>query len=190
MVFNFTIYALLVSTITMPGVTNPICDLYAGYCQSGQLGTAAGTTNGVTDTSTISPQQQAAQSCGIGGAIGLGIGALGFLAGPVGIITAPLGGLIGCSISSTFFPAQASGVLQSIKNSGGTLGDFTNALGNALQFMGSLLVFVPDSVRFMFALFGQFPEVGIWLFPFNGAMMVLLFMYLAEYVRGVNLGVG
>lgn len=189
MTFNFLVFSLLVTTVTMPGVTNPLCDLQPQFCQGSQLGTVAGTT--AQPSGTISPAQMSAQACGLGGAIGGGIGALGFLAGPLGILTTGAGAVVGCFISQTFFPAQASGTVQQLKTaSGSPIGDFTNALGNALQFFGQVAGFVPDSIKFMFAIFGQFPEIGLWLFPFNGAMIILLFQYMAEYVRGVNLGVG
>lgn len=186
--FNFAMFGITTSTVQLPGVTNPICDLYTGYCQGNQLGLVSGTTSGILgqDSGVVSPQQQSAQSCGLGGLIGGGIGAIGFVLGPVGIATTVLGGLAGCYISSTFFPTQGSNLVQQFSSTLGPVGQFLQAVIAVLSYVNPIIKFIADSISYELSLFSAAPEIGVWLFPLQGVWMLMLFVYIAEYFRGTG----
>lgn len=185
LLFNMFLFPMIATSIAMPGVVNPISDLFPGFGQTPSQ-TGAGTGGGPSDT--VQPAQQNVQSCTIGGAIGVGIGAIGFIAGPVGIGTTILGGLAGCAIASTFFPSQGSAVFSAVANSAGPVGDFMKALGVALAWVGPILKFFQDMVAYEFALLVNAPEIGVFLFPFQAITAVMLIFVAAEYIRGTGIG--
>lgn len=203
MLFNMFLFPLIATSITMPNVTNPIGDLFPGFAQS-PTGTGSGTQTacqrnfalpgGPQTCENIASGQQNIQSCLIGAGTGAvtggivgtvvpGIGNLaGFIAG------AFLGGIAGCGLASTFFPAQGSALFSGLVNSAGPLGDFMSALAIALGWVGPILKFFQDMVAYEFALLVGAPEIGVWLLPFQ-IVMAVMFMYLgAEYIRGSGIG--
>lgn len=192
LLFNMFLFPMIATSITMPGITNPISDLIPGFGQS-STGLGAGTSQGPT-SDTIKPAQQNIQSCLVGAGTGALTGALvgsivpgiGTLVGAAG--GAIIGGFSGCAIASTFFPTQGSALFQSVSSVAGPLGDFMNALAIALGWIGPMLKFFQDMVGYEFALLINAPEIGVWLFPFQ-AMTGIMFLYLgAEYIRGTGIG--
>lgn len=186
--FNMFLFPLIATSITMPGIANPISDLVPGFAQS-PTGTGAGTNQGPT-SDTISSSQKNVQSCLVGAGTGALTGALvGSIVPGIGTLTGAIGGAIiggisGCAIASTFFPSQGSAVFQSVANSAGPLGDFMNTLSIALGWIGPILKFFQDMVTYEFALLVTAPEIGAFLFPFQ-AMTAIMFLFVgAEYIRG------
>jgi hypothetical protein len=200
LLFNMFMFPLIATSITMPGITNPISDLIPGFGQSAS-GTGAGTTQCNSQvstcaalTDTIKPANQNIQSCLVGAGTGALTGAIvgtiipgiGNVAGAIG--GALIGGFGGCAIASTFFPSQGSSLYQYVASNSGPLGDFTNALVSALAWVGPILRFFQDMVGYEFALLVNAPEIGAFLFPFQ-AMMAIMFIYVgAEYIRGTGIG--
>lgn len=190
--FNFMLFPLVATTVTMPGIVNPIGDLLPGFAQS-STGTGAGTSQGPT-SDTVSGSQQNIQSCLVGagtgaltgGLVGSVVPGIGTLVGAVG--GAIIGGISGCALASTFFPSQGSSVFQAVAGSVPILGDFMNALAVALGWVGPFLKFLQDSVNYEFALLVNAPEIGIFLFPFQAAVAVFFMVFAAEYVRGTGIG--
>ena len=134
----------------------------------------------------ISTQQQQVQSCGLGGIIGGGIGAVGFLAGPVGIITVIGGAALGCGVAATFFPQAGSQALNAIANGLGPLGDFLKATIALLSYVGPIIAFTADAINYEIALFQSAPAIGAFLFPLQAITIIWLFYDLAGYFRGVG----
>jgi len=204
LLFNFMLFPLVATSITMPNVTNPISDLVPGFAGSA-TGTGSGTMGCATTNAgasfcggaqgdTIIPGQQNIQSCLVGAGTGALTGALvgtivpgiGNIAGAIG--GAILGGFAGCGIASTFFPAAGSAIFTTAANSLGPLGDFAKTLVIALGWVGPVLKFFQDSVFYEFALLANAPEIGVWLFPFQALAAAMLLFVGAEYVRGTGIG--
>jgi len=190
LLFNMMLFPLVATSITMPGVTNPITDLLPGFAVSSS-GTGAGTIQGPT-SDTVASGQQNVQSCLVGAGTGALTGAIvgsivpgvGTLVGAIG--GAILGGLGGCAIASTFFPTQGSGLFTSIANAAGPVGDFMRALSIALGWVGPMLKFFQDFVGYEFALLVNAPEIGAFPFPFQAATGIMFIIFGAEYIRGTG----
>ncbi len=199
LLYNFFMFGLIASSITMPGLPNPLGDLVPGFAQ-GASGTGAGTCNSSSISScnaitngpdTIAPQTQNVQSClvGIGsGALIGGLAGLGIGSPFTAVGGAIVGGFVGCGLASTFFPSQGSAVFQYFANNAGPLGDFSNALVAALSWVGPVLKFFQDMVAYEFALLVDAPEIGVWLFPFQAVMAIMFLFIGAEYIRGTGIG--
>jgi hypothetical protein len=196
MMFNFMLFPLVASSITMPDVTNPMTDLFPVVGGSATAtGISAGTTNGPSDS--ISPQQQSTQSCVAGGLIGTGLGiaaVVGITIATGGIATIPAaalvfgGGFGGCVLSGSLFPQGGSSLFSQIVSSTGLFGDFMNALAAALSWVGPVLKFFQHMVSYEFALLTNAPEIGIFLFPLQAVMAIMFLFVGAEYVRGSGIG--
>lgn len=205
LLFNMFLFPIIASTITMPGITNPISDLLPGFGQSAS-GTGAGTCNFQTSagscpaitggggSDTVSPQTQNIQSCLVGAGTGaLTVGLIGTIVPGIGnvagfIIGGAIGAITGCGIASTFFPSQGSSLYQFIANNSGPLGDFTNALVVAMSWVGPILKFFQDVALYEFALLVNAPEIGAFLFPFQAVTAIMFVFIGAEYIRGTGIG--
>ena len=196
LLFDFFLFALIASSVTMPNVPNPMSDLFPGFAQ-GASGMGAGTCNSSISScppltpDTIAPQTQNVQSClvGIGtGALIGGLAGLGIGSAFTAIGGAIIGGIAGCGITSTFFPSQGSSLYQYIASNSGPLGDFTNAIVVALSWAGPVLKFFQDMVGYEFALLINAPDIGVWLFPFQAVTGIFFLILGAEYIRGTGVG--
>ena len=167
-----------------PSLKNPLTDIIpAAGANPYNLG--AGTAQALGDT--VTPQQQQTQSCGIGGIVGGGIGTLGFILGPVGIVTTLGGATLGCAISAAFFPQQGSQAYQQAVNSLGPIGDFVKAVVLILSYIGPIISFTGDAIRFEGALLVVSPQIGVFLLPIQAMTIIWIFWEVATYFRGTGL---
>jgi hypothetical protein len=188
--FNFFLFPLIATSIAMPGIVNPISDLFPGFAQ-GPSGIGAGTGSGPPGTDTIKPSTDNIQSCLVGIGTGFVIG------GAVGLVVASpftalggaiIAGIAGCGVASTFFPAQGASIFNSFTNAAGPIGDFAKALAAALAWVGPILKFFQDMVAYEFVLLVSAPEIGAFLFPFQATEALILVFVAAEYIRGTGIG--
>lgn len=185
LLFEFALFPLVATTVSMPGIRNPILDILpSASSNASPFGVAGGTIQSNADT--VSQQQQQVQSCGMGGIIGGGIGLLGFVLGPVGIVTTIGGAVLGCAVAGSFFPQQGSQAFQQVTNALGPIGDFVKAIIVVLAYIGPIISFSSDAINYEIALFLSAPEVGFFLFPLQAITIIWIFWEMASYFRGIG----
>ncbi len=187
--FEFCFFLLITSTIVLQdaNIRNPITDIVP-ETGANPYSIAGGTADSLGDT--VTPQQQTVQSCGVFGIIGGGIGLVGFLAGPVGILTTAGGFVAGCAIGGILFPQQGSQLYQQTVSSLGPVGDFVKAVVLVLSYIGPVINFASDTIKFESALLD--PKngalfIGAFLMPIQAMTTIWVFAEMAAYFRGIGI---
>lgn len=199
MIFVSLIIAFLFPTmIPVPQVKNPLSDFTSllGIDVSGtSSGPLSGTVNQANNAQNIQASNAQNIGCGasiIGGALtGGALSAIGIITIPIGLIG---GGIIGGLTGCLAIPLTAPNVIQAFGQwisgvSGslpGGIGDFSKGIIIVLQFIGSLLAFIPDWIIYESALFSADPVIALVLLPVQIYTAIIASIWLAKNGRGVG----
>lgn len=194
--FEMFMIPLTLFTFSPPpnvNIPNPMCDILPSYCTGTGIG--SGTLANPLNQTNVQ-QQQTQTNCGIGGLLGgIAGGVIGFLGGNLagGLLGFGFGFTGGCGtavagggIVSPYF----NSFLSSLTSSFGPLGDFVHSTLIAIGYFSTLLIFGGHLIAYEGWLFVAYPELGFFLLPIQGLTIIVIMLYIMEYLRGAAGAIG